>query len=117
MIKYKKLIIFLVILIVLSPLGLMVPKLFNADGAWGEWSIESVKEQTGIEPKGMKNDATLYKAPIDDYNLSDKNNSLSQLSVSYIISGVIGTGIILILTFGTVKLMSRNKKDDTSISA
>lgn len=107
---YKKYIIFIGILIVLSPLGIIVPDLFKAGDAWGEWSVETVKEQIGIEPEGMKKDAAIYSAPVPDYNLGKEDDSLSKLSVNYIISGLIGTGIILILTFGTIKLIARKKE-------
>jgi hypothetical protein len=106
---YKKYVIFLVVLIVLCPLGLIVPKLFHAGDAWGEWSVETVKEQTGKEPAGMAKTATVYTAPVPDYNLGKEDGSIVKQSGSYIISGLIGTGIILILTFGSVKLMSHRK--------
>jgi hypothetical protein len=106
---YKKYIIFMGILILLSPLGVLIPNLFKAGDAWGEWSVESIKEQTGIEPEGMKKDAALYSAPVPDYNLGKKDDSISKLSASYIVSGAIGTAIILILTFGTFKLISRKQ--------
>jgi len=108
---YKKQILFLGVLVVLSPLGLILPGLFHAGGAWGEWSPETVKEQTGIEPAGMKRDAGIYQAPVPDYNLGKEDDSLSRLSVSYLISGVIGTGIILILTFVWMKLSARKQTE------
>ena len=98
-------------MVVLSPLGLILPNMFKAGNAWGEWSVKSVKEQTGIEPSGMKKTATIYKAPVSEYNLGKENNSLAKQSLSYIISGLIGTCIILILTFGASKLISRNKAE------
>jgi len=104
---YKKYIIFLGILVILSPLGIIIPDYFKAVNAWGEWSVESVKQQTGKEPAGMKKDSKLYKAPISDYNFGKKGDPLSKLSVSYIISGLIGTGVILLLTFGITKLITR----------
>lgn len=109
--KYKKYILFLIVLAILSPLGIILPHYFNAGDAWGEWSVETVKEQTGFEPKGMKNDAELYKAPVTDYNLGKEDDSLSKQSVSYIVSGIIGVGIILILTFGVSKWVSRKTKE------
>jgi hypothetical protein len=108
---YKKYIVFLGILIILAPLGLILPDLFKAGDAWGEWSVESIKEHTGIEPAGMKKDAAIYSAPVPDYNLGKEDDSLPKLSVSYIISGLIGTGIILILTFGTAKIISRKQTE------
>lgn len=108
---YKKYIIFLGILAVLSPLGIYLPEILNGKEAWGEWSLETVKEQTGIEPEGMKKDAELYHAPLPDYNMGKENTSLSSVSVQYVISGLIGAGIIFILTFMTVKLISRKKSE------
>lgn len=108
---YRKYIIFLAILILLSPLGLLLPHIFKAGDAWGEWSVKLVKEKTGIEPSGMKKGAAIYKAPVPEYQLGKEDGSLPGRSVSYIISGLIGTGIILILTFGAVKFTSRKKTE------
>jgi cobalt/nickel transport protein len=104
--SYKKYLIFLGILVVLSPLGLILPDYFKAGDAWGEWSVESVKKQTGHEPAGMKKAAEIYSAPIPDYNPGKEDDPLSKLSVGYIISGLIGTGIILLVTFGVNKIIS-----------
>jgi hypothetical protein len=104
---YKKYIIFLGILVVLSPLGIIIPDYFKSGNAWGEWSVESVKQQTGKEPAGMKKDSKLYKAPISDYNMGKEDDVISKRSINYIISGLIGTGIILLLTFGITRLITR----------
>jgi cobalt/nickel transport protein len=104
---FRKYLIFLGILIVLSPLGLIIPDYFNAGDAWGEWSVKTIKQKTGHEPEGMKKTAELYKAPIPDYSMGKEDDPLSKQSINYILSGLIGTGIILLLTFGTTKLMSR----------
>jgi cobalt/nickel transport protein len=109
--QYKKYIIFIGILIVLSPIGLFLPDYFKAGDAWGEWSVESVKEQTGHEPEGMKKNSEIYRAPVPDYNLGKENDSLSKLSVSYIISGLIGAGIVFLLTFGISKLLFRKSEE------
>jgi hypothetical protein len=108
--NYKKYLLFLTILAVLTPVGIILPHYFKAGEAWGEWSVKTVKEQTGIEPSGMKKDAAIYNAPVPDYNAGDENDSIARQSGNYIISGLIGAGIILILTFGAVKLFSRKVK-------
>ncbi|MFA9389694.1 MAG: PDGLE domain-containing protein [Prolixibacteraceae bacterium] len=104
---YKKYLLFLGILVVLSPLGILLPELFQAGDAWGEWSTETVKEQTGTLPAGMKKDAALYQAPIPDYNLGKEKGVLRSPSASYLVSGLVGTGIILVLTLGSIKLIAR----------
>jgi cobalt/nickel transport protein len=109
--KYRKYYIFLGILIVLSPLGLLLPDFFKAGDAWGEWSVETVKELTGHEPEGMKKDAVLYSAPIPDYNPGKEDDSLSKKSVGYILSGIVGVGVIIVLTFGATKLFKHKQTE------
>lgn len=106
---YKKWMIFLGILIILSPLGLILPEYFGAGDAWGEWSIESVKEQISYEPEGMKKESALYQAPLPDYHSGNENDNLTNKSATYILSAVIGVGIILLLTFGMNKWVKHKK--------
>jgi len=106
--NYKKILIFLAILIIISPIGLIIPEIFNAGDAWGEWSIETVEQLVGYQPQGMKKLAEIYKAPIPDYNFSENETSLFKSSIAYIISGIIGCCIILFLTFALNKLITRN---------
>jgi len=101
--KHRKILIFIGILVILSPLGIIMPHYLKSGDAWGEWSVEQVKEQTGHESQKMKKDASLYDAPIKDYNIGKEQESLSKKSIKYIISGALGVGIILILTFGVSK--------------
>jgi cobalt/nickel transport protein len=106
---YKNYIIFLGILLVLSPLGIILPKYFKAGNAWGEWSAATVKEQTGHLPEGMKKDASMYSAPMPDYNPSKKEGSLTHQSAGYMLSGAIGIGIIVLLTLSTTRIMKLKK--------
>lgn len=108
---YKKYLIFLGILIVLSPAGIWLPELFHAGDAWGEWSTETVQEKTGTVPEGMKKDAALYEAPIPDYSLGKEKGVFGSASGSYIVSGLVGTGIILLLTLGSIKLIARKQPE------
>lgn len=108
---YKKYSIFIGILLVLCPLGILLPGYFKAGNAWGEWSVESIKQQTGHEPEGMKKTAALYSAPIHDYSLGKEDDPLSKRSFNYIISGLIGTGIIVLITFGITKLMPQKQEE------
>lgn len=92
------------VLAVLSPLGLFLPDYFGAGEAWGEWSLETVKEQTGYEPEGMKKDADLYDAPVPDYSFGEGEDNLAKKSVGYVGSAVLGVGIILLFTLGAFRL-------------
>lgn len=108
--KYKQYLLFLGILILLSPLGIIIPNYVKSGDAWGEWSLETVKEQVGYEPQGMKDEANAYAAPISDYNLGTEKDSLAKKSASYILSGVVGLFIILLFTFGAYKI-AKKKQD------
>jgi hypothetical protein len=107
---YKKYLIFLGILTLISPIGLIVPELFKAGDAWGEWSVKTVKELVGYEPVGMKKTAGVYSSPIPDYNLGKEDDPIAKRSLGYIISGVIGAGAIVLLSWGIYKIVPRKKK-------
>lgn len=78
----------LAILVLLSPLGLILPKHFKAGCAWGK--------------RGGENISSYWSAPIPDYAFKGwEEKSLVNLSLAYIISAVIGificVGAVLIL--------------------
>ncbi|MGC8802405.1 MAG: PDGLE domain-containing protein [Bacteroidales bacterium] len=112
----KKYWIFLAIMAVLSPLGIFLPSWFNAGDAWGEWSVDVVKQHVGYEPAQMKKTAEIFHAPIPDYNFFGEEGSLTSQAVAYIISAFLGAGIILLITFGLQKML-KSKNDSTVSSA
>jgi len=84
-------------LILLSPLGLMLPKYFKAGDAWGEWGSESVKELVGYIPQGLKKLSRLWSAPLPDYSLGGwEEKGLPHLSLAYIVSAVVGVAVIVV---------------------
>jgi cobalt/nickel transport protein len=105
--KNKKLIIGLFVLIIITPIGIFLPEWFNAGDAWGEWSVEKVKEKIGFAPKGMEKDAEIYRAPLPDYSLADEDSSLTKQSGYYILSGIIGVAIISLISFGVIKVVKK----------
>lgn len=105
----KKILVWLMVLTVISPLGLLLPQFFNKDKAWGEWDVSTLKEKTGYVPKGMAKDAELWKAPISDYQMK-KDASLPEQSVHYIISGIVGIASVLLVTFGLIRLLAGHEK-------
>lgn len=98
----SKLWIFLGGLIVLSPLGLLLPEHFKAGSAWGEWGADEMRELIGYIPKGLEKFSSLWSAPIPDYAFKGwEQKSLASLSLAYIFSAAIGiiicVGVVLIL--------------------
>lgn len=90
------------VLAVLSPLGLLLPQVFKAGSAWGEWGLDEIKELTGYTPKGLEQLFGLWNAPIPDYAFKGWGKKpLFDLSLAYIFSAVLGmllcAGLVFIL--------------------
>jgi len=84
-------------LVILSPLGLILPYIFGAGSAWGEWSAEEINNLIGYMPEGLENLSSLWNSPLPDYAFKNsEGSSLVHLSFVYIISAVLGTIIIVI---------------------
>ena len=96
---YKSFWIILVILIALVPLGLWLPSLFGAGGAWGEWASDEIKEIAGYVPEKLKVLSGLWNAPASDYAIRGTGQY-----AGYIISAVLGAGII----FGVSYLIGKS---------
>jgi cobalt/nickel transport protein len=107
--KYnKKITAALLILLILCPLGLILPKVFHANGAWGEWSMEDVQKKLGFVPQGMKEKAAIYKAPLANYSFKGENHSLLSGSLGYFVSGCAALLIIGLGTWFFMKIKSRH---------
>ncbi|MFA5276028.1 MAG: PDGLE domain-containing protein [Candidatus Omnitrophota bacterium] len=86
------------VLIVLSPLGLILPEYFKAGSAWGEWGTDEMQKLVGYIPKGLEKLSSLWSAPIPDYAFKGwEEKGLPQLSFAYIISAIAGIIIIAIV--------------------
>lgn len=108
-IKNKKLWTGIVILIILSPLGLIIPGIFKAGSAWGEWSAGEIKNIVGYVPEGFEKLSSLWKAPFSDYSISGWNGKF-KMWLAYIISAIVGVGIITGLSFLLGKILPGSKR-------
>ena len=98
-------------LIILSPLGLLLPEHFKSGSAWGEWGVDEMQKLVGYIPKGLVRFSSLWNAPIPDYAFKGwKEKGLPALSFAYIISAAVGVGIIIVIVFAIGKILA--KKDD-----
>ena len=85
------------VLVILSPIGLILPQWFKAGRAWGEWGVEDLERLAGYIPRGVAKISSLWKAPMADYALRGwEGKGLSRLSVSYIISAIVGITLVVI---------------------
>jgi len=105
----KKLLVILLALAVLSPVGIFLPSLFNAGDAWGEWSAETIEKMAGFVPEGLKKAAHLWKAPIPDYTLGDEKSTSAAQALSYILSGIIGVALCILILYGLSRLLVKKK--------
>ena len=105
-----KLWIGLTALILLSPLGLILPAKLGAGSAWGEWSSDEIRKLVGYVPKGMSKLGELWKAPMPDYAFKGQENApLHTLSVSYIAAGLLGAAVAAALAILAGKLLARRE--------
>lgn len=105
-INYKKFILILITLSLLTPLGL-----FATGTAFGEWGIGEVKALIGYVPFGMAKTADLWSALMPDYSLPDIFHlGKISASVGYILSALVGISSIGILVMLSAKI-TRVKKN------
>jgi cobalt/nickel transport protein len=106
----KKLWIGLLVMALLTPLGILLPEKFSAEGAWGEWGIDKIEKFLGFTPEGLKKLTDLWKAPIPDYNFGGEGASRAVQVVSYIVSGFLGIGACALIVFTISRFIARRGK-------
>jgi len=107
----KKLWIGIGILILLSPLGLTIPRLFGSEGAWGEWGLEKIEKITGFIPEGMKRLAESWKAPFKDYGLPNQSKGFFSQRFGYFIAAIIGVAVTAGLMYLVARLLGRRNDE------
>ncbi len=103
----KKLWIGIGLLVLLSPLGLMLPAMFGAQGAWGEWGLHQIEKLVGYVPEGMRRLAGRWKAPMPDYAVPGTGQGLVGGGFGYVLSGVVGVAAVAGLVYLLSKLLVR----------
>jgi len=81
------------VLILLSPLGLLLPEHFKASGAWGQEKL-----------------LNLWSAPFPDYIFKGwKEKPITSLSFAYILSALVGTLVCVSVVLILAKFLSKKK--------
>jgi hypothetical protein len=105
----------LLALIILSPLGLILPAKLGGGSAWGEWSAEEIRKLVGYVPSGMSGLHEAWKAPMPDYAFRGQESApMHILSISYIIAGVIGVAVVAALAILVGKVLARRENHESS---
>jgi cobalt/nickel transport protein len=97
-------------LVLLTPLGIILPKMFGAGGAWGEWGLDKIEKAAGFVPEGMKRAAELWKAPLPDYALPHQGKGLLAESFGYMLSAIIGIVFTAGVMHSLTKLLGRKSR-------
>ena len=107
----KKLWMGIGILIVLSPLGLIVPDYFKTGSAWGEWGADELRALAGYLPQGFEKLSDLWTAPLPDYSLKGwELKGWAHASGAYLFSAALGVIITCLIVWILGKVLAR--KDD-----
>ena len=106
--RYKAMLIPLIILVILTPLGLIA-----SGTAWGEWGADEIKGAVGYIPKGFAAMADKWNALMPDYSLPALGGSSAGSIAGYILSAVAGILLIvglILLTSAIIKKIQKGKK-------
>jgi len=102
--NWKGLWVGLGILILLTPLGLIA-----SGTAWGEWASKELQSILGYAPEGLKKLEGLWPSLIADYNLPGWDSPFMS-ALGYILSAVIGVGLIVLITFLTSRFLPAERR-------
>jgi hypothetical protein len=104
----KRLFAGLLVLALLSPIGIIAPRLLDSKDAWGEWSADTLKTMLGYIPEGLSKAAELWKAPVGDYQFWGEQASLPLQITSYLLSALIGIFVVAVIMVVIAKVAVRN---------
>ena len=91
------------VLILLTPIGALAP-----GTAWGEWGGAELTDLVGYVPANLEKLGGLWKAAMPDYATPGISNSL----LGYLIAAVVGTALVVGLTWGIGALLARRRAED-----
>jgi hypothetical protein len=100
----------LVIMALLTPLGILLPEMFNSGDAWGEWGTDTIEKLPGFVPEGLKKYAETWKVPVPDYNPGGEDAALTVKVISYIASGLLGIALVALVIYFISKFVVKNEK-------
>jgi cobalt/nickel transport system permease protein len=96
-----------VVMIVAVPLGLLA-----SGSAWGEWGSDEIGSRVGYVPSGLNHMSSIWSAPFADYSLPwvSSSASFAQLALAYILSAVVGVGMIFVVAF-SLKILAKRRAE------
>lgn len=110
--EYRPLLVALAVMALLSPVGLYLPEIMKAGGAWGEWGAEEVRKLVGYAPRGMERSADAWKAPLPGYALPGPEPAPARhRSLGYVVSALAGAAACGGAGYLVARRLSAGKRD------
>ncbi|MGD0235571.1 MAG: hypothetical protein ABSC55_13680 [Syntrophorhabdales bacterium] len=106
----KRLWIGLLVMTLLSPLGIILPRVFRAEGAWAEWTPGTLTKLLGYLPEGLRRTAETWRAPMAQYSLNADNQSLFFQIGCYVLSGLLGLVLVVFLIYVLSRFLFRHAR-------
>ncbi len=106
----KKILFILLILCIITPIGILLPMVFDAGDAWGEWSAQTLYDMIGYVPQGLAKYSDVWDAPLTDYTMNSQDTSMVHQSGYYIVSGIFGATVSYVVMLVISRIIIRNGK-------
>jgi len=106
----KKILFILLILCIITPIGILLPMVFDAGDAWGEWSAQTLNDMIGYVPQGLAKYSDVWNAPLTDYTMNSQDSSMVHQSGYYIVSGIFGATVSYVVMLVISRIIIRNGK-------
>jgi PDGLE domain-containing protein len=109
--RYKRLWLGVWLLVLLCPLGIILPEKFNAGAAWGEWGADELKLMLGYVPEKLEKWQGVWKAVFPKYEINGIHKPW-QAKLAYVLSGIIGVTIVAGICYGLGKWLSAEDREE-----
>lgn len=106
----RKLAFGLLVLALLTPLGIVLPRVFRAEGTWGEWGPEHLGRILGYVPERLGRGAHIWHAPAAGYSFSKDGVCLGSQLFFYIIAGLAGIILIALAVVLLARIVRANER-------
>lgn len=106
----RRLFMGLAALCLLTPLGIVIPRIFNAGEPFGEWGPEQLRQILGYAPERLSRTAHIWHAPFAGYTLGGNEASFASQLFFYFVAGLSGLVLIALGVVLLAKVARRHER-------
>jgi cobalt/nickel transport protein len=110
LIRHRKIWASLLLMAVLSPVGIFLPRIFGAGGVWGEWPAAALEKLLGYVPERLRTYSQLWRAPLSDYTFGQTGGSVLHEAITYVLSGLAGVIIVGLVVYGISRVLVKHER-------